>query len=440
MKETDYMIIGAGAMGMAFADEIFHKDASAKLVIVDRRSAPGGHWVDAYPFVRLHQPAAFYGVNSRVLGNGTKDLSSKGEILEYYRAVMEKMVTSGRVEFLPAHNYLGDSQVAPLTEPTNITTYKVRRKLVDATYMKVAVPSTHAPKYQVDEGVPLIPINGLVDEYNKWEQYYIIGNGKTGMDAVLFLLDKGVAKDSIHWICSNQPWVFHREQLQVGNVANVLMQQLDMLRSTQSITDFFLEIEDTAGLMRIDPNKVPKKWRCATVSDQEIIQLRSISNLIEKGRVTKITPTEIQLQQGSVVYTSRSLFIDCSANGLSREEAVPIFSKEKITLQSVLLCQQVFSAACIARMELTKMNDTKKNELMPIAHPEYQEDWPFALSRSVENLLFLHKAFRMWMFKARLNFMSHEPLYKYVYYAIKAVRLSSAASKNADKLDSKNMA
>ena len=26
---------------------------------------PGGHWNDAYPFVRLHQPAAFYGVNSR---------------------------------------------------------------------------------------------------------------------------------------------------------------------------------------------------------------------------------------------------------------------------------------------------------------------------------------------------------------------------------------
>ncbi len=26
---------------------------------------PGGHWTRAYPFVRLHQPSAYYGVNSR---------------------------------------------------------------------------------------------------------------------------------------------------------------------------------------------------------------------------------------------------------------------------------------------------------------------------------------------------------------------------------------
>ena len=440
MKETDYLVIGAGAMGMAFADEIFHQDSSATLTIVDRRLVPGGHWVNAYPFVRLHQPAAFYGVNSRVLGNGTTDLSSKTEILEYYQAVMDKMVQSGRVEFLAAHNYLGDGQVAPLAEPSNITTYKVHKKLVDATYMKVQVPSTHAPKYSVEDGVPLIPINDLVDEYDKWEQYYIIGNGKTGMDAVLFLLDNGVPQERILWICSNQPWVFHREHLQVGNVANVVLRQLDMLRTTDSISDFFLEMENTAGIMRIDTKTHPKKWRCATVSDVEIIKLRSISNIIEKGRVTAITPSEIHLQQGSVPYTGKALFIDCSANGLSREGETPIFAKDKITLQPVLFCQQVFSAACIARMELTKISDDKKNKLQPIAHPEYQEDWPFALSRSVENLLVLHKSFRMWMFKARLNFMSHEPLHRYFYYAFKAARLSSAASKNATKLDDKIVA
>ncbi len=33
--------------------------------IVDRNDQPGGHWTTAYPFVRLHQPSAYYGVNSR---------------------------------------------------------------------------------------------------------------------------------------------------------------------------------------------------------------------------------------------------------------------------------------------------------------------------------------------------------------------------------------
>ena len=65
--ETDYLIIGAGVVGMAFADSLI-AESDADLVIVDRRHRPGGHWNDAYPFVRLHGPSALYGVNSRRLG------------------------------------------------------------------------------------------------------------------------------------------------------------------------------------------------------------------------------------------------------------------------------------------------------------------------------------------------------------------------------------
>ncbi|MCC2676028.1 MAG: hypothetical protein K0R58_2975, partial [Ramlibacter sp.] len=67
MIETDYLVVGAGAAGMSFTDAVLtHSDAT--VTIVDRRHAPGGHWVDAYPFVRLHQPSAFYGVASVPLG------------------------------------------------------------------------------------------------------------------------------------------------------------------------------------------------------------------------------------------------------------------------------------------------------------------------------------------------------------------------------------
>ena len=61
---TDYLVIGAGAMGVAFADEVITRDKTAEVVLVDKHSQPGGHWNDAYPFVKLHQPAAYYGVNS----------------------------------------------------------------------------------------------------------------------------------------------------------------------------------------------------------------------------------------------------------------------------------------------------------------------------------------------------------------------------------------
>jgi len=434
-KETDYLIIGAGAMGIAFADEIFTKQPKAKLTIVDRRAKAGGHWNNAYPFVRLHQPAAFYGVNSLVLGNGTTDLSSKSEILGYYEKVMAKFKNSGRVEFLAQHNYLGNGKVVDLQNPNNITIYKINKRLVDATYMKVEVPSTHAPKYEVEKEVPLIPLNELVEHHDKWGKFYVVGNGKTGMDAVLYLLNKGVAEDNIYWICPNQAWLFSRADLQAGQVSGVVLEQADILRTTKNVDEFFLAMENTAGIIRLDKNTLPKKWRCATVSPKELEQLRRIKNVISKGRVTSITNNEIALQQGTVSYTGKALFVDCSANALSREKKTDIFSAGKITLQPILFCQQVFSAAVIARMELTNISDQKRNQLVPILHPEVKEDWPSALSLSIENLLLLHWHFPLWMFRSRLNFMSHETFFKYFYYAAKAIYLSSGASKRAKELD-----
>jgi cation diffusion facilitator CzcD-associated flavoprotein CzcO len=54
--ETDYLVVGAGAMGMAFVDAVID-DPEADVIMVDRRPGPGGHWLDAYPFVQVHQPS-----------------------------------------------------------------------------------------------------------------------------------------------------------------------------------------------------------------------------------------------------------------------------------------------------------------------------------------------------------------------------------------------
>ena len=97
--ETDYLVVGAGASGMAFADTLVaHTDA--EIVLVDRRHRPGGHWLDAYPFVRLHQPSAYYGVESRSLGNnridehgpnaGFYERASGPEICDYYLRVLDE--------------------------------------------------------------------------------------------------------------------------------------------------------------------------------------------------------------------------------------------------------------------------------------------------------------------------------------------------------------
>ena len=70
--ETDYLIVGAGAVGMAFADVLL-SETDSNIMIVDKYHKPGGHWNVAYPFVTLHQPSAFYGVSSTELSKGCID-------------------------------------------------------------------------------------------------------------------------------------------------------------------------------------------------------------------------------------------------------------------------------------------------------------------------------------------------------------------------------
>ena len=105
--EVDYLVVGAGASGMAFVDALVAEDADAEVLLVDRRHRPGGHWLDAYPFVRLHQPSATYGVTSRPLGDeridesgsnaGFYERATAAEIVAYYDKVLEEvLLPSGR--------------------------------------------------------------------------------------------------------------------------------------------------------------------------------------------------------------------------------------------------------------------------------------------------------------------------------------------------------
>jgi cation diffusion facilitator CzcD-associated flavoprotein CzcO len=104
--EADYLVIGSGAAGMAFADTLV-AETDAQVVMVDRRGAPGGHWNDAYPFVRLHQPSLYYGVNSTPLGSetlatsgpeaGMYERATGAEIRAYYERVMyQHLIPSGQ--------------------------------------------------------------------------------------------------------------------------------------------------------------------------------------------------------------------------------------------------------------------------------------------------------------------------------------------------------
>ena len=117
-------------MGMAFADEILTRTTSDRIVMIDKHARAGGHWNDAYPFVSLHQPAAYYGVNSEKLGSGGAALASGAEVLSYYERVLLKIKATGRLRHFPMCEYQGDGRFRSVVAPDQ--TFEVRaRKTVE---------------------------------------------------------------------------------------------------------------------------------------------------------------------------------------------------------------------------------------------------------------------------------------------------------------------
>ena len=389
--DVDYLVIGAGAMGMAFTDVLL-TESDATVALVDRRPRPGGHWNDAYPHVRLHQPSAFYGVNSRELGTeaideygwnqGLSELASGTEVVAYFDQVLRRQfMGTGRVHWFPLHEAdvaAGEIRSVATGETTAINA----RTTVDARYMNVTVPSVKPPDYDVADGVTCIPPNGLSQAgVLPAERFVVVGGGKTGMDACLFLIEHGVPTDRIQWIRPRDSWCLDRARIQPGQAFFDLTvggqaTQLQAIAESTGVDDLFQRLEADGLLLRIDPDVTPTMYRCATVSRTELEALATVTDVVRMGRVQQIGADEIVLDEGAIATTPGTVHVDCTADGLERRPIVPVFDGDRITLQTVRTCQQVFSAAFIGHVEVAYDDEATKNELATVVpHPDTDEDW-----------------------------------------------------------------
>ena len=388
--ETDYLVIGSGAVGMAFVDTIL-SETDADITIIDRLHKPGGHWNMAYPFVRLHQPSEYYGVSSVELSTGRKDevglnkglcnLASGVEVCAYFDELMQhRFLPGGRVKYFPLCEYKGEGKFESLVTGQSYEV-KVNRKTVDTNYAKTSIPSTHKPSFTIEPGVPFVPINDLPTISRQPEGYVVIGGGKTGIDAILWLLEHHIDPDVIKWIIPRDSWLLNRQNLQPGGefVESFLKDraaQFEALVQAESIPELFDKLEASGSLLRIDKKVQPKMYRCATVSLLELEQLRRVRNIVRMGHVKRIEKQQIVLEEGSISTTPSHVHIDCSAGGLSHVEPKPVFSGSVITLQPVRTCQPAFSAAFIGHVEAAYEDENVKNQLCTVVPLPYHDiDW-----------------------------------------------------------------
>ncbi len=422
--ETDYLVIGAGAIGMAFVDTLL-TDTDAQVVMVDRHHRAGGHWNEAYPFVRLHQPAAQYGVNSRELGHGLKDsvglnagmysLSSGAELTAYFDQVMQqRFLPSGRVRFAPMSQVVGSYEVESLVTGDR-QPVTVRRKVVDGTHSRMQVPATTPPRYALAPGVRCVPVNELARLDRPQAGYVVVGAGKTGMDACIWLLDHGVDPDHLRWIMPRDSWVLDRANVQSGDdffasTWGNLTRQLEAVAAAENVQDLMLKLEAAGEWMRIDPGVLPTAYHGAILSRAELAQLRRIHGIVRLGRVKSIDADQLHLEQGSIPLPAGTLVVDCSATGIPSVQAVPVWSDNRITPQWLRSFGTVFSAAFIAHVEATMGDDAEKIALCtPIVPPNVPTDWLRMLDATMKNQQrwSRHPQLQQWLSGSRLNSMFH---------------------------------
>ena len=418
--ETDYLIVGSGAVGMAFADVIL-SETNADIIMVDRFHKPGGHWNVAYPFVTLHQPSAFYGVSSVELSNnkrdkvglnkGLADLASGAEINAYYDDIMRhKFLPSGRVKYFPLCDYKGEGKFESMLTGQGYEV-NVNLKTVDATYLKTSVPSTHTPSFSVADGVQFIAINGLPKITSPPAGFVVVGGGKTGIDACLWLLEHKVDPDKITWIVSRDAWLIDRKNTQPSvdffeDSIGSQVAQFEAAAQAESIPDLFNKLEASGVLLRIDKNVTPKMFHGATISQLELEQIRRIKNIVRKGRVTRIEKEQIVFGEGTIPTSTEYIHVDCSASAISNIEMKPIFNGNTITPQTVRSYQPVFSAAIIAHIEVAYEDEKKKNELCAVVPlPNHDTDWIKMLAVFMMNQYNWNqdKELRKWLYNNRLD-------------------------------------
>ncbi|PZS19717.1 MAG: pyridine nucleotide-disulfide oxidoreductase [Pseudonocardiales bacterium] len=374
--DADYLVVGAGAAGMAFTDALI-SNADVSVALVDRRHTVGGHWLDAYSFVRLHQASAFYGVASTLLGDGAvqtegpeaglQERATSPEICAYYARVLQtRMLASAKVSFYPNCDYVGDRQFVSRLSGQR---YQLDApcRVVDANYLAPQIPADTPAPFGVAEGARVITVNQLVTLGEAPPGYVIVGSGKTAMDACTWLLSNGVDPNAICWVRPRDPWMLNRAVVQpnpevfIGMAADTFQAAAE----ATSADEVFLRLEAAGVMLRIDGSVTPTMAKTPTIAGWELDYLRSIDNVIRLGRLRHVEPERLVFDDSNLAIAKDAVIVHCAASGLRYPPLVPIWGSEAITVQNIRAGFPCFGAALAGYVEATRHDDAEKNRICP---------------------------------------------------------------------------
>jgi hypothetical protein len=420
--EVDYLVKGAGAMSMGFVDVLL-RETDATIAIVDRGAAPGGHWNDAYPFVRLHQPATLYGLASRALGSeridtegvnaGLQALPTGMQVADHFhRAMEETFLPSGRVRYFPMSEVTDDGEVHPLLGRLRLR-LRARRRFVDGTHFEAAIPLTHRRSFEVAPSAVCVPPNDLPRLAPGHGSFVVLGGGKTGLDCISWLIEAGAPASSITWVISRDAWWSNRRAFQTiaplrTGTLRLTLGTSEAMANAASVDDLCDRMEAAGAWLRLDPSVQPTMFHAATVTPAELERARGIGRILREGKVLALEPGRMRLQGAAVACAPDTLFIDCTASALARSchDRTPVFSPGRIDLQLVRFPALSQSAGLLAFIE-AHVDDEAAKQSMTRTVPmiDTVADWVDRIATAMANQAasLAHPRVRAWLAATRLN-------------------------------------
>jgi len=253
-------------------------------------------------------------------------------MLEYYQVVLQDLIDTGRVRFFPESSYFNKM----IRSATGKVWSVKARKIVWANCGEVPSKSPMPLPCLQGAGVNVCsPDDPAVLSHAP--EYLVVGAGKSAVEALLWLLKKGIDPETITWVLPHESyWLQER-----------------------------VPPATPSGKVRtVQPQAQSSKFQCAALSNQELKDLGLVTNIVRLGLVMGAEPGRLLFERGEVPLQTGSVVLDCSES-LQDHKEVPIWQPGKLVLQCLSNCKRAKSSALIAAIELQPGTDEEKNLFKP---------------------------------------------------------------------------
>ncbi len=193
MKETDFLIIGAGQSGLSAARHL--QKAGKDFIILEKHQEVGDKWRQRFDSMKLFTPAAFCNLPDLPMALSPTSLPNKNQVADYFSRY------AAHFDF-PLH---------PKNEVTEIIK-EGERFLVESTFEKIVAKNiiisngclqkNHIPQWANSLGIPFIHSNQYRSPLSiKGKKVLVVGSGNTAAQIIAEL----TAYFEVHWSTNEKP-------------------------------------------------------------------------------------------------------------------------------------------------------------------------------------------------------------------------------------------